>query len=190
MKLTPTSATFVYNYGGFPGNAEKILDQHFDAMLFVTNWGTRKLMFRFPRSIIDTGLLAPYHVPDMISIVMKNDFVILDIQFDAEEAGGWTEGEGWLPSLARLRQDILKRDLRLLYLAWLKAAIELGPEADHNRYEPPVPVDLQALSPPPKDFVELFEVEEYLIKIAVKGSERGSLGRPSWRSDGSRGRCT
>jgi len=48
-----------------------------------------------------------------------------------EEGGEWIEGEGWLSSLSRLRDDLLQGDYRALYrsaersrrsLAWLRAA--------------------------------------------------------------------
>jgi hypothetical protein len=49
-----------------PANAEKLFAQHFDAMLYVTNWGTRQLMFRLPKSVIDVETLTPYCVYDII----------------------------------------------------------------------------------------------------------------------------
>ncbi len=45
--LTPTSAAFTYNYGDFRGDPEKVLLQYFDAMFYIANWGSCRLMFRF-----------------------------------------------------------------------------------------------------------------------------------------------
>ena len=53
VQLTATSASFVYHYGDFRGNPYRVLVNYFDAMLYITNWGTRQLMFRFPRTALD-----------------------------------------------------------------------------------------------------------------------------------------
>jgi hypothetical protein len=47
--LTPTQAVFTYQFGDFHGRPEKVLEQYFDAMLYLANWGTKRLMFRFPK---------------------------------------------------------------------------------------------------------------------------------------------
>ena len=44
-----TSVTFTYHYGDFSQDEEKVLAEFFDAMLYVANWGTKQLMFRFPQ---------------------------------------------------------------------------------------------------------------------------------------------
>lgn len=174
-QVTSKNASFVYNYKDFPGNAEKILEQHFDAMLYVSNFGDRKLMFKFPSNIINLDLLKPYTIPYMVSASVKNDSVILDIDWNDEEGGGdWIEGEGWLPSLALLRQDVMKKDFRLPYLAWLKAAAEDEHDDYQDLTEPSVPNNLHDLSTSLKDFVELFEINKHLLKAAALNSQKGN----------------
>jgi hypothetical protein len=56
---------------------------------------------------------------------------------------GWIQGEGWLPQLMGLRDDLLRGDYRLLYLAWLKA-ITLEEEILEEVPEPPVSPGLRA----------------------------------------------
>ncbi len=164
--LTPHHAVFTYSYGDFRGDAKKVLLNYFDAMLYLANWGTKRLAFRLPRSVIDTEMIAPYCVGDMISARVTGEYILLDIRFDDEDWGDWIEGEGWLSSLVLLRQDILRGDFRALYLAWLKA-ISLEPEfEDDEQLEPPVPAGLQNLSRPLKKFIELFEVDEDFIAAA------------------------
>lgn len=165
--LTPNRAVFTYSFGDFRGDAKKVLQQYFDAMLYVANWGTKRLAFRLPRSVIDPEMIAPYCVEDMISARVTEEYILLDIRFEDEDWGDWIEGEGWLPSLALLRQDILRGDFRAIYLAWLKA-ISLEPEFedDEDPLEPPVPAGLQNLSRPLKKFIELFEVDEDFIEAA------------------------
>jgi len=36
-----------YQFGDFRGRPAQALEQYFDAMLYLANWGTRRLMFRF-----------------------------------------------------------------------------------------------------------------------------------------------
>ncbi len=47
VALTSTQAIFTYHFGDLPARAEKILERYFGALLYTTNWGTRRLMFRF-----------------------------------------------------------------------------------------------------------------------------------------------
>jgi hypothetical protein len=165
--LTPRSAIFTYSFGDFRGDAKKVLQQYFDAMLYLANWGTKRLAFRLPRTVIDSEMIAPYCVEDMISARVTGEYIILDIRFEDEDWGEWVEGEGWLPSLALLRQDILRGDFRALYLAWLKA-LSLEPEMESSEVEPPVPAGLRNLSRPLKKFIELFEVDKDFIAAASR----------------------
>jgi hypothetical protein len=128
-------------------------------------------MFRFPRSLVNAEALAPYCFPHNISTSVTRDFVIVDICLREEDGGYWVEGEGWLSSLVMLRQDLLRGDFRVLYLAWLKAAMLEGDIEEYaDQLEPPVPTNLQSLSTPLKKFVELFEVDQDLIAVASEAS--------------------
>jgi len=147
---------------------KKILTKYFDAMLYLANWGSRQLVFRLPKSLVDPDQIRPYCKDGYISLSVVNKYFILNIEFHEEECGFWIEGEGWLSSLACLRDDILKGDYRLLYLAWLKAITM--EEMEENISEPPVPPGLRKLSRPLRDFAELFEIEDHLIRAAAKKS--------------------
>ncbi len=114
---TPTRAVFTYSYSDFRGNPETVLAKYYDAMLYLANWGSKQLMFRFPKSILDAEVLAPYRISDIISADVTGEYLIVDVNFYEEEGGEWIEGEGWLSSLVRLRDDLLRGDFRFLYLA-------------------------------------------------------------------------
>lgn len=174
VALTPRQAVFTYSYGDFPGDPVGVLEKYFDAMLYLANWGSKQLVFRFPRSVVDADTLAPYCFPDVISTAVTENAVLLDVRFDEEGGGFWVEGEGWLSALVPLRQDILRGDFRVLYLAWLTAA-GLGAECedDEDALEPPVPADLQTLSESLKAFVEIFELDEDLLAVAAEASAKG-----------------
>ncbi len=170
--ITPHRASFVYNYGNFRGGPEVLLAKYFDAMFYIANWGTWQIMFRLSKSLVDRSWFAPYEIEDAIAISTTDDHLILNIKIQ-EEGGmiGWVEGEGWLPQLLPLRDDLLAGDLRLLYLAWLRLCpnlMEYG--EDEDPLEPPVPANLGKLSPPLDAFVELVELDPDLVAAAAQTS--------------------
>jgi hypothetical protein len=176
----PRRAVFTYSFGGgLSRRAEGLLAAYYDAMLYLANWGSRQLMFRFPKSLVDLQHMQQYTIEfwsdlvDAISVRIEGDHAILDIQLNEEEGLGWIEGEGWLDSLIELRDAILRRDYRVLYLAWLKG-ITLEYRENDDTFEPPVPPGLRALTPALDCFVELFDIDEDLIQVAVERS--GDLG--------------
>jgi hypothetical protein len=168
VELTRTQAVFTYQFGDFPKEPEEVLERYFDAMLYLANWGTRRLMFRFPQSLIDLKQVRPYEVEDVIEFRHTDDHAILDIHFNEEGVSFWVEGEGQLSSLVRLRDDLLRQDYRLLYLAWLKA-ISLD-TLDDSEVEPPVPPGLSSLSAALRNFVDLVDIDPHLIAVAAKAS--------------------
>ncbi len=168
----PRQAVFVYHWSSFPGNPHEVLTEYYDAMLYMANWGSRQLMFRFPRTALDLeramAYCQPLIVQDYVSFSIVGEYAILNIDFYDEEGGGWVEGEGWLPAMLSLRNDILRGDYRALYLAWLKA-LEVEDLLD-SVPEPPVPPGLKVLSPALHKMVEFFEIDEMLIEVAAEVS--------------------
>ena len=184
-QISSTRAIFVYNYGDLPGKEKQLLIKYFDAMFYIANWGSLQLMFRFPKGLIDIELMQKYCVEDIIEVSEINNFVILEISINEEEGfDGWIEGEGNLSSLIGLRQEILQGDYRLLYLAWLKGITyldELDDEDEDERddddenddeegLEPPVPPNFGKLSSSLQAFIDIFEVDEHLLKAAISAS--------------------
>lgn len=189
-QISSSRAIFVYSYGDLPGQEKQLLIKYFDAMFYIANWGSLQLMFRFPKGLIDIELMQQYCVEDIVEVSEINNFVILEISIN-EEGGfdGWIEGEGNLSSLIGLRQEILQGDYRLLYLAWLKGITyldELDDEYEDERddddandddanddregLEPPVPPNFGKLSSSLQAFIDIFEVDEHLLKAAISAS--------------------
>ena len=53
---------------------------------------------------------------------------------------------------------------------------------DESEYEPPVPPGLSKLSRPLSSFVELFEVDKYLLQVAKKSSgSQTEISAQTWR---------
>jgi hypothetical protein len=174
VDLSPQHARFVYHYSDLPARATELLTKYFDAMFYIANWGSCQLMFRLPMQAVDLAQMRAYCRPliieEFLSISTQGEYVILNIEWHEEETSwGWIEGEGWLPRLLPLRDDLLRGDYRLLYLAWLKA-ISLEDMLD-SVTEPPVPPGLRQLSPPLQTFIELFELDPHLVTAAAQASD-------------------
>ncbi|MDP3433675.1 MAG: hypothetical protein Q8T04_12010 [Bacteroidota bacterium] len=179
---TNTGAIFTYNYGNFPKDEIAVVEKYFDAMFSISNWGTTRLIFKFPKNLLKLDRIKQYSTEDGLKIIEKSDFVILDIEYSEEGGGNWMEGEGWLTSLISLRDDILNEDYRCLYLIWIKnsiAAIEGGwGNINSDTYEPQVPEQLNELNGALNDFVEIFEIDKDYITVAVKNSKLNNVVKP------------
>jgi hypothetical protein len=88
------------------------------------------------------------------------------------------EAESGLSGFIRLREDLIAGDYRLLYLAWLKAMTiseewidDYGYVISYPDHEPPVPAGLKKLSPGLKHFIDIFELDPFLVLAAAEASE-------------------
>lgn len=178
--ISSRHAQFVYHYGDFHGDTKQLMAEHFDMMLYVANWGTQQLMFRIPETLINISLLKDYFISDELEHYRANKNIILDLNFNDEEGGGyWIEGEGMLDDLLPLREEIIQGDYRVLYLAWLKAAenaMHYDEGINEQTREPKVPAGLDNLSQAQKEYVKWIELDESLIAVAARNSERASKG--------------
>jgi hypothetical protein len=146
------------------------------------------LTFRFPKGAIDEATLQPYYYGvEEIELRKAGDYLLLNIAFN-DEGGDWIGEEGHLTPLAPLRDDLLRGDLRALYLAWLASASRWAGSRGHNDIEeddeedeehagaqddliePPVTAGLGQLSAPLQALADFFLVDQDLIAAAAKGS--------------------
>ncbi len=92
---------------------------------------------------------------------------------------GMDDGNGWMRRLAPLRDELLRGDLRPLYLGWLAAAVELR----DDRQEPEVPPGLSSLSPPQQALVEFIEIDPDMLAAAAAGSPRAPQAEDEQSAD-------
>lgn len=179
------SATFVYHYSDFRGDTEKLMTEYFDTMLYMANWGSRRLIFRIPCSLIDMKKVGAYCISEEIVHRKTKDkkHVLLDFNFNDENQDDWAEGEGWLDDLIECRSELIQGDFRILYLAWLKAAeraLQIE-EIDGDTLEPPIPAGLGELSPALKTFVNFLGIDAAMIAVAAKKSvQQQELQLETW----------
>ena len=184
-EITSTSFTNTYNYGDFRGDPRALMDRYFDAFVYVSNWGTRQLMFRVPRRFLDVEAAEAYCVEDVLSLKVGKDRVVIEFSLNEDEGGEWAEGEPWMPAMISLRDEIMRGDLRALYLGWLASCrmAEWGDADGENlekaRLEPPVPPGLTKLSAPLKALAEFLKIDDELIEAAAQGSDGEAPAEPS-----------
>ena len=166
--ITPTRFTNVYHWGNFKGDPVAMVEEYFDAFLYVANWGSHQLMLRLPRQLLDLETAAAYCPGEGARAWAKGDYVILSLDSEDEEPE-WDEGgDEWLPSLLPLREGIAGGDLRSLYLGWLLCA-QTG-ELEDNAVEPPVPPELGSLSAPLKALADFLRIDGDLLAVAAEQS--------------------
>jgi len=170
-RITATSFTNHYEWGDFKGDPRELVEHWFDLHLYLTNWGTRRLMMRLPgrfvaRSSLDAFLLDV----DWVEVWARGDHLIIDMWRDEVEAGydDWDDGSGWLAALAPLRTDVLAGDMRLFYLLWL-TAVEDGALNGHAS-EPLA--GLGPLTGPLEGAADFFGIDPDLVRAAAERPER------------------
>ena len=124
-QITAASFTNHYEWGDFRGDPRELMERWFDLHLHLAGWGTRRLMIRLPKRLVDRSRIASFLGDlQLAKVIEAGEYLILDIRSDDRDAesGRREDGSGWLGVLAPFRADLLSGDWRLLYLVWLKAA--------------------------------------------------------------------
>jgi hypothetical protein len=167
-QITATSFTNSYEWGDFRGRPDELMAQWFDLHLYLANWGTRRLMIRWPARLIDAGRMEQMlEAVEWAEIKRAGEHVILDIH-QQEEEPQWDQddGAGWLDRLARLRADVLDGDLRLFYLLWL---MEVQYENVSNETPEPMP-GIGPLTDALDGLAEFFGIDQDLVAAAAEQS--------------------
>jgi hypothetical protein len=166
-RITATSFTNSYEWGDLKGDPRQMMGRWFDLHLYLANWGSRRLMLRLPKRLVDRGRLdALLWQVEYAELIEAGDNVILDIQRDEVESEGWDDGAGWLAALAPLRDDLLRGDLRMLHLLWLT-----GVEAEAVPEDAPEPVaGIGPMTGALQAFAEFFGIDPDLVEAAAERS--------------------
>ena len=182
--VTSTQAIVTYSWGDFKHDPQKVLLKYFDAFLYDSNFGSRTLMFRLPKTLVDVPSIQPYLFEDRIMLEEHGKYFILEIQIGEDsDSFEWVESDSVLGQLTPLREQLLQGDTRMLYLAWLKAISMGDPEVTEEESEPPVPAGLKHLNASLQAFAEFFEIDSHLISAAAVSSKKAeSSPEPDLRS--------
>jgi hypothetical protein len=168
-EITATRFVNEYQWGDLKGDPLQMVKAYFDAFLYLANWGTRRLMFRLPRGVLDPETVGQYCGTDTVSLTETDSHLILSFYIDQEEPDDYWEGPGGqLAAMVQARSELAAGDLRLLYLAWL-LALQRDEMADDDT-EPPVPAGLGQLSAGLQAIADFFDIDEDLIAVAAAAS--------------------
>lgn len=166
-EITSTSFINTYNWGNLKADPDKLVEKYFDAFLYVTNWGTRRFVMRLPKNAIDPKVVSSDGASQSPFVRECADFVIVELSTELEEPEE-EEGEGWMASLLPLRADLLRGDLRCLYLGWLRGVQE--GEFEDAEEEPEVPAGLGRPSAALDALADFLGLDVDLVAVAAETS--------------------
>jgi hypothetical protein len=144
-RITATSFVNEYHWGNFRGDPSRMMERYYDAHLYLTNWGTHRIMLRLPRRLYGIDLAEDFCVGDQVTAWTTGEFLVLDLTSE-DDSGDWEhDAQATLSAIAQSPQrDRAAGDLRPLYLAWLagygtwdRDEYAFDRDADHE-LEPPV----------------------------------------------------
>jgi hypothetical protein len=175
-RITATSFTNEYHWGDFKGSPEEMMLRHYDAHLYLANWGTHRIMLRLPCTLLDPETAGQYCVGAEVSMSVTREHVILDL-ISEDESHEWVEGaEDSLSAIVGVRSELAAGDLRALYLAWLSAYRGWDEDEDtfgnddEDELEPPVPAGLGSLTAPQRALADFLRVDPDLLAAAAQAS--------------------
>ncbi len=169
--ITPVSFTNEYNWGDFKGNPEKLMERYFDAHVYVANWMTAIFMVRLPIEALTQETAKAVAAPYLLDIKpTKTHWIITWSLAESEDYDrfGMEDGRGWMARLAPVRDELLRGDLRSLYIGWLAAVA--GEMMDDDAVEPLCVSGLGNLSAAQQALAEFLEVDPDLLTGAGMGS--------------------
>ncbi len=185
--VSSTTATFTYSYSDFRQNPEKCLLQYFDMYLHFASYGTRHIMFKFPKKILDLNILKQYEYDDderHLLVRVVGDDVLIDMEESLQDSVETYGYESTLGNIKSLWNDIVQGDYRCLYVTWLHfASLNAGVNADldeeeydaededeaiNNKEMPPVPAGLQKMGGSLTEFMSFWDISEDLVAAAAQ----------------------
>lgn len=183
--ITPTRFVNDYQWGDLKGDPADWMRRYFDAYIYVANWCACLLYLRVPKSAFDAGTLRAFKTKTVFLVEQTKTHWLLEWALDesdnydrfAEE-----DGRGWMGRLAPLRDELLRGDMRPLYLGWL-AGVSAG-EVDEKAVEPQPPPGLSRLTAAQQSLVEFLEIDGDML--AAAGLSDGQDSKPDSERDAER----
>ncbi len=173
--ITPTSFVNDYQWGNLKGDPIDWMRRYFDAHVYVANWCTCLLYLRVPKNAFDAETLRAFKTRTAFLVEKTKTHWLLEWGLDendnydrfAEE-----DGRGWMGRLAPLRDELLRGDMRPLYLGWL-AGVSVG-EVDEKATEPRPPPGLSRLTAAQQSLAEFLEVDADLLAAVGVSDQQDS----------------
>ncbi|MDR0634351.1 MAG: hypothetical protein LBF91_05170 [Azoarcus sp.] len=167
--ITPGSFTNHYEWGDLKANPADWMRRYFDAFVYSANWCSCHLLLRLPKAAFHEAELHPFANSLTLTVESSDTHWILSwILEESEDYDRFAQddGNGWMRKLIPLRDELLRGDLRPLYLGWLAA----GDALPDDMLEPEVPAGLAELSPAQQALAEFLEIDPDLLEAASAGN--------------------
>jgi hypothetical protein len=169
--ITPVSFTNEYQWGNFKGNPDDLMRRFFDAHVYVANWMTAVFMVRLPIEAILTTIVEAMEEDGFLDLDATKTHLVITWRLDESEnydRFGMEDGRGWMARLAPIRDELLRGDIRSLYIGWLAAVTRDMVNDDELE---PLPVEgMGNLTAAQQALAEFLEVNEDLLAGAGIGS--------------------
>lgn len=181
-KITPTGFVNHYEWGDLKADPADWMRRYFDAFVHTANWCSCRLALRVPLAIFSKAELKPYATKYALAIKASDKHWIFDWTLnESQDYDRFAEedGNGWMRRLLPLRNELLRGDLRSLYLGWL--ADTGGGELRDDALEPDVPPGLAELSPAQQALIEFLGIDPDMLAAASAGS--APVGRAEVEDD-------
>jgi len=172
-QITPVSFINEYSWGGLKADPRDFMRHFFDAHVFVANWGDAIFMVRLPREVIDQKTLKSFCTSPHLEFEKLPEHWLLTWSLGETENydrfGYVDEGPGLMTLLAPVREELLRGDLRSLYIGWLRAVTT--EETDPDDLEPLALHGLNNLTAAQQALAEFLEVDIDLLAGVGSGSQ-------------------
>jgi hypothetical protein len=168
--ISPVSFTNEYNWGDLRCSSEEILLRYFDIHIYVANWMTAILQVRLPIEALSTETAEAMTVPYVLTFSSSGSHWIITWALEDSEnydRFGMEDGTGWMGRLASVRDELLRGDIRSLYIGWLAAVSD--EMIDDDELEPRAVSGLGNLTAAQKALAEYLEVDQDLLSGAGIG---------------------
>lgn len=174
-EITPVSFVNEYNWGDLHAKPRDLMRDFFDIHVYLANWGSAILMLRLPKEVLHEQTLQSFTVDSYFEVESVLDYWLLtwslgeSNDYDLFEEG---ESDSWMTRLAPLREELLRGDLRSLYIGWLQA-VTVDEEMDEEQ-EPMALDGLGNLTAAQQALAEFLAVDPDLLAGAGVGSREDS----------------
>lgn len=171
--ITATSFVNEYSWGDLKADPADWMRRFFDAFVYTANWRSCRLALRLPIDAFDETELTRFATQCALTIEDSGTHWIIDWSLDEsqdDDRFGMETGQGWMGRLIPLRDELLRGDLRPLYLGWL-AGVSTG-EVHDNVVEPDVPAGMSQLTAAQQALADFLEIDADLLSAAAAASQQ------------------
>nr|WP_320011268.1 hypothetical protein [uncultured Desulfobulbus sp.] len=169
-QITPVSFVNEYNWSGLKADPVDFMRHYFDLHVFLAEWGDAIFMVRLPKESLEKKILEAFCSSPYLKYEVFSDYCLLTWSLEVSddyERFAFIEDTGWMPRLAPLREELLRGDLRSLYIGWLRYIS--NEDGDPKELEPMVIEGMGQLTAAQHSLAEFLEIDIDLLAGAGSG---------------------